>query len=149
MSGGFLLDTNVISATAPDRRDVLPPEKAAARAWIIANQDHLFLPVTAVAEIAAGIGDREGSGATRHAMELARWLADLLSSYPDRVLPLDTGAALHAKPLQYAARRAGLVIGFADLSVACIARTHGLIVATRNLRHFVPIGVEAVDPFTG
>jgi hypothetical protein len=58
VTSGYLLDTVVISATAPDRRDVLPPEKAAARAWVRANEARLFLPVTAVAEIAAGIGDR-------------------------------------------------------------------------------------------
>ena len=42
MTAGYLLDTNVISATAPDRRDVLPPEKAAIRAWMIANEARLM-----------------------------------------------------------------------------------------------------------
>ncbi len=147
MTAGYLLDTNVISATAPDRRDVLPPEKAAARAWIIANEARLFLPITTVAEIAAGIGDREGSGAVRHARELAAWLAALLETYPERVLPFDTEAALHARHLQREARGRGVAPSFADLTIACIARARGLIVATRNTRDFTPMGVEMVNPF--
>jgi predicted nucleic acid-binding protein len=139
---GYLLDTNLISATAPDRRDVLPPEKAAARAWIIAQQSSLFLPVTAVAE-------REASGASRHARDLAEWLAAVLTNYPDRVLPFDTEAALQARHLQHEARLRGVTPGFADLTVACIARARGLVVATRNTRDFVPMGVEVANPFEG
>jgi predicted nucleic acid-binding protein len=147
VTSGYLLDTVVISATAPDRRDVLPPEKAAARAWIRANEARLFLPVTAVAEIAAGIGDREGSGAVRHARDLAAWLAALLGAWPDRVLPFDTAAALQARQLQRTARENGVAPGFADLSIACIARARGLVVATRNVRDFAPMGVALVNPF--
>ncbi len=144
---GYLIDTNLISATAPDRRDVLPPEKAAARAWIVAQQANLFLPVTAVAEIAAGIGEREASGASRHARDLAEWLAAVLTNYPDRVLPFDTKAALQARHLQHEASLRGVTPGFADLTVACIARARGLVVATRNTRDFVPMGVEVTNPF--
>ena len=147
-TSGFLLDTNVISATAPDRRTIPEPAKVAARAWIVANQQHLFLPVTTVAEVAAGIGEREASGATRHAALLADWLRAVLAAYPDRVLALDAEAALHARQLSRRVREvAGVVPSFADLTIACIARAHGLIVATRNLRHFEPLGVEAIDPF--
>jgi len=147
VTGGFLLDTNAISATAPSRRSVPEPEKRAARAWIIANGSRLFLPATALAEIAAGIGAREASGATRHAAELATWLRTVLTAYPDRVLGLDAEAGLHARALTRAAREVGVTPGFADLTVACIARAHGLVVATRNLRGFAPMRVEAVDPF--
>jgi predicted nucleic acid-binding protein len=145
-AAGYLLDTNVISATAPDRRDVLPPEKAAARAWILAHEADLYLPVTAVAEIAAGIGDREGRGAVRHARDLAAWLAALLAHYPERVLAFDAEAALQARHLQREARGRGVVPGFADLTIACIERARGLLVATRNVRHFEPMGVGVVDP---
>jgi toxin FitB len=143
---GFLLDTNVISATAPDRRDVLPPEKEAARAWIRRHEAQLFLPVTAVVEIAAGIGDREGGGAVRHASELAAWLTALLGAYPDRVLPFDTAAALQARHLQRAARSRRVPPGFADLSIACIARARGLVVVTRNTADFGPMGAEVINP---
>jgi toxin FitB len=149
VTAGFLLDTNLISATAPDRRGVLLPEKAAARVWIVAHQSSLFLPVTAVAEIAAGIGEREASGATRHAQELAAWLTTVLANYPERVLPFDVDAALHARRLSHRAREMGITPSFADLTVACIARARGLVVATRNTRDFTPMGIEIVNPFGG
>jgi toxin FitB len=145
--GGFLLDTNVISATAPDRRTVPEPAKSAACAWIVANQHGLHLPVTAIAEIAAGVGTREASGAIRHAIDLAGWLRAVVDLYPERVLSLDLEAALHARTLARRAREAGVSVGFADLTVACIANKHRLTVATRNVRDFAPMGIATVDPF--
>jgi hypothetical protein len=141
------LDTNVLSATAPDRRSVPDAAKAAARAWITANQSRLYLPATALAEIAAGIGLREASGAARHAADLAAWLRAVLGAYPDRVLPLDAETALHARSLGRQARAAGIAVGFADLTVGAIARANGLIVATRNVRDFAPMGIAPLDPF--
>jgi predicted nucleic acid-binding protein len=137
----------VISATAPNRCRLPDPAKAAAREWIIGNQDRLYVPVTAVTEVAAGIGTREASGATRHAANLAAWLRAIFGDYPDRVLALDTAAALHARGLARTAWEAGVTVGFADLTVACIARAHRLVIATRNLRDFAPMGIETLDPF--
>lgn len=147
MTSGFLLDTNVVSATAPDRRTVPDVAKAAARRWIIANENRLYVPVIAITEIAAGIGAREGAGASRHAADLAAWLKAVIGAYPERLLVLDVEAALHARTLSRKIREAGIVVGFADLTVACIARARGLVVATRNLRDFVPMGIDTVDPF--
>jgi predicted nucleic acid-binding protein len=145
---GFLLDTNVISAAAPDRRTVPDAAKAAAREWIAENQGRLWLPVTAITEIAAGIGTREGAGGSRHAADLAGWLKAVLGAYSNRVLMLNAEAALHARTLSRNAREAGIAVGFADLTVACIASAHGLVVATRNIRDFTPMGIETLDPFT-
>jgi predicted nucleic acid-binding protein len=142
-----LLDTNVLSAIAPDRRSEPEPAKAAARKWILANQSQLYLPVTAIAGIAAGIGAREGAGAARHAADLSAWLRAVLGAYPQNVLVFDIEAALRARALALAARKAGAVVGFADLTVACIASAHGLVVATRNIRDFAPMGIAVVDPF--
>jgi toxin FitB len=147
VTGGFLLDTNVIPATAPDRRAIPEAAKAAARAWIVDHQDRLYLPVTAITEIAAGIGAREGAGAARHAADLATWLKAVLAAYPERLLVLDAEAALHARALSRTARQAGVAVGFADLTVACIAQAHSLVVATRNRRDFAPMGIATVDPF--
>lgn len=148
MSPGYLLDTNVLSATAPDRRAVPDPAKQAARDWIVANQAVIFLPAIAVAEVAAGIGEREAAGATRHAADLAAWLRLVLTLYPDRVLALDARAALEARALARTARRAGVVPGFADLTIGCIAQANGLVLATRNTRDFAPMGIATLDPFS-
>jgi len=71
----------------------------------------------------------------------------LLDTYPERVVPFDAAAALQARPPQRAARAQGVTPSFADLSIACIAQARGLVVATRNVRDFVPMGVAVVDPF--
>jgi predicted nucleic acid-binding protein len=71
----------------------------------------------------------------------------MLGAYPDRVLGLDVGAALHARRLSRHARETGIEVGFADLTIGCIACAHGLVVATRNPKHFARMGVTALDPF--
>jgi predicted nucleic acid-binding protein len=147
LSQGFLLDTNVLSATAPDRRQVPDAQKQAARRWIKEHSDRLWLPIVAVGEIAAGIGAREGAGATRHAAELLTWLRSVLSTYPERVLGYGLDEALRCRHLSLTARKAGVEVGFADMSVAAIAVSHDLVVATRNTKHFAPMGVKAIDPF--
>jgi predicted nucleic acid-binding protein len=147
LSRGYLLDTNVLSATAPDRRTVADAAKNAARGWIRVHGDQLWLPVVAIAEIAAGIGEREGAGATHHAAELSAWLRRLLSAYPTRILGYGVAEALCSQKLSLAARRRGIQVGFADMAVAGIAVTHDLIVATRNTRHFDPIAVPTMNPF--
>ena len=85
MSRGYVLDTNVLSATSPDRRP--EPAKARARRWIEDHAEHVWLPMVAVGEIASGIGKREAVGATRHAAELADWLSRVLAYYPGRIMP--------------------------------------------------------------
>ena len=45
------------------------------------------------------------------------------------------------------ARAAGHTPGFADVAIAATAGSRGLTILTRNLRHFVPLGIEAADPF--
>jgi predicted nucleic acid-binding protein len=147
MSRGYLLDTNVLSATAPDRRAMPEPGKARARRWIEDHAEHLWLPIVAVGEIAAGIGKREGAGATRHAAELAEWLSRVLAFYPERIMPFGLQEALQLRQLARAARNSGVEIGFADMMVASIAISAGLVVATRNEKHFAAMGVAQVDPF--
>lgn len=147
MSGGYLLDTNVLSATAPNRRTVADAAKDAARGWIRAHGDQLWLPVVAIAEIAAGIGERAGAGATHHAAELSAWLRRFLSAYPTRILAYGVAEALCSQKLSLAARRHGIQVSFADMAVAGIAVTHDLVVATRNTRHFDPMMVPTVNPF--
>ena len=103
--------------------------------------------MVAVGEIAAGIGKREGEGATRHAAELAEWLARVLAFYPERIMPFGLQEALQLRQLARAARNSGVAIGIADMMVASIAVTADLVVATRNERYFAAMGVVRVNPF--
>ena len=148
MRQGYLLDTNVLSVTAPVRGEVQDAAKQAARQWIKDHEERLWLPIVAIGEIAAGVGEREGAGATRHAAQLSAWLRSVLLAYPERILSYGIAEALCCRQLCLTARRNGIQVGFADMSVASIAVVNDLIVATRNTKHFTPMGTEVVNPFT-
>jgi len=66
----------------------------------------------------------------------------MLHNYSDRILPVDSSIA----------RRWGILsqqVGHSnvDILIAATAVEHGLMVATRNTRHFEPTGVEVINPF--
>ncbi len=137
------MDTNVLSMGAPGRR-----EGAAALAdWMDARSDELFLSTVTVAEIADGIARLRRTGAIARAGRLDDWLDVVLHLYGDRVMPFDIPAARHAGQLMDRARATGQAPGFADLAIAATAGVHGLAVLTRNLRHFAPLDIPAIDPF--
>ncbi|HMD64542.1 MAG TPA: hypothetical protein VKF83_11305 [Stellaceae bacterium] len=71
----------------------------------------------------------------------------MLSFYADRVLPFDLGAARIAGRLSDAAQADGRHPGFADVAIAAIAKSRELVILTLNLRHFDPLGVDALNPF--
>jgi len=68
----------------------------------------------------------------------------LIADFADRLLPLDVEVALTIARLAEAVR--SMVIERTDLIIAATARVHGLTVLTRNMRHFEPTGVPAIDP---
>jgi predicted nucleic acid-binding protein len=138
----YLVDTNVISAGAPSR---VPARELVA--WMDAHSDELFLSVVTIAEIEDGIAKAKREGATRKARDLAAWLDTLLHLYSARILPFDLATARISGALSDLARGQGQAPGFADVMIAATAQRHGLVILTRNLRHFVPLGVAAHDPF--
>ena len=139
----YLVDTDILSAGAPGR-----PERPQAFAdWMDARSDVLFLSTVTVAEIHHGIARLERTGAADRAARLDDWLGLVLHLYGDRVIPFDIAAANVAGPLMDKARAMGLSPGFADLAIAATAESRNLTVLTRNLRHFAPLDIGAIDPF--
>jgi toxin FitB len=138
----YLVDTSVISAGAPSR--LAPPELVG---WMDAHSMLLFLSAVTVAEIEDGIAKLRRDGATRKAEDLAAWLETVLHLYGARVLAFDTPTARIAGALSDRARGQGQTPGFADIVIAATAKRHGLTILSRNLRHFVPLGVPVLDPF--
>lgn len=112
-----------------------------------AHSDDLFLSVVTIAEIEDGIAKAKREGATRKARDLAAWLDTLLHLYSTRILPFDLETARIAGALSDLARGQGHAPGFADVMIAATAQRHGLVILTRNLRHFEPLGVKMHDPF--
>jgi len=142
---GWLLDTNILSAFAPGE----PALSAKAAGWFNERTDDLHLSAITAAEIEAGLSKLRRTGSGRRADELHEWFERMLSFYIDRVLPFGLEAARIAGALSDMAAAQGRHPGFADVATAAIAKSRGLAVLTLNLRHFDPLGVEAVNPFQG
>jgi predicted nucleic acid-binding protein len=139
----YLVDTNVISATAP----TAAAKRAAVIAWMDAHSSVLFLSAITIAEISDGIAKVRREGATRKASALSAWLRAVLHLYGERVLPFDAATAEIAGQLNDLARGRGHTAGFADVAIAATARRHDLTILSRNERHFLAVDVAVVDPF--
>ena len=139
----YLVDTNVLSIGAPGRRE----GTAALTDWLDASSDELFLSTITVAEVSDGIAKLRRSGDLARADRLDDWLEVVLHLYGDRVMPFDIPAARLAGLLMDRARATGHAPGFADLAIAATAGVHDLAVLTRNVRHFAPLDIPALDPF--
>ena len=113
------------------------------------HSQSLFLSVVTIAEVEDKIEKSRRQGATQKADRLAGWLETVLHLYSARILPVDIPVARALGRLSDRARALGHAPGFADLAIAATAQHHACTVLTRNLRHFAPMGVAALDPFEG
>jgi len=139
----YLVDTNIISATAPTTA-VKRPELIE---WMESHSADLFLSAVTIAEIADRIAQARRKGARRKASDLSAWLQTVLHLYGNRVLPFDSPTAEIAGALADLARGRGHSPGFADVAIAATARRHDLTILSRNERHFAPMDVAVIDPF--
>lgn len=137
----FLVDTNVISALAPSKRE----SARQLTEWLDTASSQLFLSVVSAAEVRSGIAKAEREGAMAKARRLTEWWGSIEYLYAEKLLPFDLRCAHIAGQILDEARAHRP--GFEDVAIAATALTHDLIVLTRNLRHFDPLGVRAIDPF--
>lgn len=141
----YLLDTCVISAVAPTRKD----RPTALVEWLDLASSGLFLSVVTAAEISDGIAKASREGASRKAANLKDWWDAIEHLYRDRILPFDLRTAHIAGEMRDAARSAGHNPGFADIVIAATAAANGLTILTSNVRHFRPIAHLLMNPFEG
>ncbi|MGZ2432701.1 PIN domain-containing protein [Rhizobium redzepovicii] len=137
----FLVDTNVISALAPSKRQ--SPGQLVE--WLDQASSKLFLSVISAAEVKFGIAKAEREGATTKAQRIKEWWESIEYLYAQKLLPFDLKCAHAAGRILDDAR--AHKPGFEDIAIAATAKVHGLTVLTRNMRHFGPLGVQALDPF--
>lgn len=131
----FLLDTNVVS----EIRRARDPH---VRAWSeqVADID-LYLSVLTLGEIRKGtellrVRDPAQAGV------FASWLEHLLTSFADRIVPIDARVADEWGRLN-ATRPRNTVDGL----IAASAHVHHLTVATRNTADFEGSGVPLLNPW--
>ncbi len=110
------------------------------------GEGRLFLSVVSIHEIEKGIALLEHEGATAKAARLKVWLAGLVATYDDKIIPLDASAAALAGQLEAKAISGGHDPGMADAIIAGIAKAHDLVIVTRNTKHFLPFGAGILSP---
>lgn len=139
----YLLDTNVISESAPSKKVAC----AELRDWMDANSESLFLSVITIAEIVAGIDKEKRRGHEAKAMRLGAWLETLVHLYGRRIIPVDLPISRVLGEMTDQVRARGHEPELGDLTIAATARVRGLTVLTRNVRHFQLPGLVVIDPF--
>lgn len=139
----YLLDTNVVSMTAPTKA-VVSREIAE---WMSVNTERLFISVVTASEIVHGIVRAQRSGAVSKATRLRTWWTAIENHYGQRFLAFDLDAAHAAGRIADNAR--AFAPQYQDLAIAATADVHGLTVLTFNERHFAPLGVLYVNPWKG
>jgi hypothetical protein len=136
----YLLDTNVLLEF---RRIDAGRGDAAVAAWARAQDPAaLFLSALTIMEVERGILLAERRDPAQ-AGALRRWMTGLvLPAFRGRVLPLDAEVARTAARLHVPDPRP-----LADSLIAATAITHGLALATRNLRDFAMPELAVVNPW--
>lgn len=137
----LLLDTNVVSELNRRRPD------PAVVAWATeVDQSELYVSVATLAELRFGIDLRE-SDAERDRLSL--WLEhDVKPRFAFRTLNIDGETCEIWGRMAAAARRAGVTPSTMDLFIAATAVQFDFSVVTGNIRHFAPLGVAVLNPWT-
>ena len=72
----------------------------------------------------------------------------LRAAFEHRILPFDSDAAVVYADIASTRRAGGRPVATADCQMAAIARSRGMAMTTRNVRDFVGMGIEVIDPWT-
>jgi toxin FitB len=133
---GYLLDTNVISETRRSR-----PDAGVIAFLSAAGAEGLFLSVLTLGELRKGVALKRRTDPLA-ASELGAWVEGIATNFADRILPIDTAAALRWGELS-----AGGNPPVIDMLIAATALSRDLTLVTRNTRDFKSSGVLLLDPW--
>ena len=133
----YVLDTNVVSALRVRGRN--PSVEAWAASVPVPD---LYVTATTVAEIERGVTAKERSDPAQGTI-LRRWFDErVLPTFADRVLSFDLAAARIL-----ATYRVPEHAPFDDALIAATAQSNDMTVATRNTKHFEPLGIQCLNPW--
>lgn len=133
----YVLDTNVVSALRVRGRT--PSVETWAASISAVDQ---FVTATTIAEIERGVVAKERADAAQGKV-LRRWFEErVLPAFADRVLPFDLSAAR-----VLATFRVPEHAPLDDALIAAIAQAAEMTIATRNTKHFEPLGVHYFNPW--
>jgi len=134
----YLLDTNVISEVRNRKRC----DRAVQEWYASSTLTDLYLSVVSVRELYYG-AYRKRNKDPAGGNELLRWIESIvLPMFGNNILSIDTETTrLDAALNVPVSRPAG------DSLIAATALRHGLVVATRNVSDFAPMGVRVFNPW--
>ena len=139
MSGGFLIDTNVVSELRKGAR-----ADARVRAWFDDHKaDPLWLSVLVVGELRRGVEllrRRDEQAGTR----LGEWLDTVTTDFDDRIIPVTTEVCE-----RWALLNVPDPVPVIDGLLAATALERHLVLVTRNTADVERTGVAVVNPFAG
>ena len=137
-----VLDTNVVSEL------MRPAPDPTVEAWVTERAAAtLFFSAVGEAELRYGVAVMP---AGRRRDVLASEIEGMLrEDFAGRILPFDSEAARAYAGIAATRRATGRPVSQADCQIAAIARSRGMAVATRNVRDFVDMEIDIVDPWAG
>jgi predicted nucleic acid-binding protein len=136
----IVVDTNVVS-------ELMKAEPSAAVQSWVGRRGPRELRITAitVAEVLYGI-ERLPRGRRKTALRQAA--VDVFGRFPEEILPFDAAAATIYAEIVDGRERKGAPISGYDAQIAAICRTHGARLATRNVKDYLNVGLDLIDPWT-
>lgn len=135
----YLLDTNVISEARKGAR-----ANPGVQAFFQRVRPSIrFLAAQTIGELARGVEKLRLRGDREQANSIEKWLDAVLFEYADRIIPFDAECAQIWGRYTAADEQ-----NSTDKQLAAISTMCGLVVVTRNVRHFASTGVALENPFT-
>jgi toxin FitB len=136
VTGGYLLDTNVVSETRKKR-----PDTGVTAFLAAADSAGLFLSVLTLGELRKGVEARRKTDPVA-ADQLSGWVDTIETEFADRLLCVDAPTATLWGELS-----AGRSLPVIDTLIAATAIRHGITLVTRNMGDFESTGALLVDPW--
>ena len=133
----FLIDTNIISEVRKSDRC----DPAVAAWWSGVAEEDLWLSPLVLGEIRKGV-ELARRRDPQKAEALEAWLAEVMSGFRNRVLPVDTAVAEEWGKI-IAIRPVPVV----DALLAATAKASGLTLVTRNIDDVLGLDVKVLNPF--
>ena len=134
----FLLDTNVISELAKQ-----VPNEAVLKWMNGINSEKLYLSVISIGEIRKGIS---GIQDLHRQEKISQWLEIELPNYfEERILNIDLKIADAWGQLQ--SKNKGYTLPAIDGLIAATAQIHNLSIVTRNIKDFIHVSINIINPW--
>ena len=136
----YLLDTNVLSETV--KADPHPGVVGWLQATPLADT---YLSALTLGELVQGVV----RAPAKRKRTLESWLKQVKRRFSDRILPLDTPVMEAWGNLMGEAFLRGKPLSPLDAMLAATALRHGLVLVTRNARHFEGLPLTVLNPWEG